>query len=378
MAKWFCGIQCYKIPVLSHNGNTATTNPDKCVLLHRVFFPEVTTQVMAAPTGHVTECPFVDIMKNEVTEALATCKNTSAPGHSSIGYKLIKWAWQIAPEEILLLFQSCLTVGYHPTIWKDAIAVAIPKPNKKDYSAAKAYQPISLLECFSKLLKKIVARHLTFDAGWHNLIPPTQFSGRQNTSINDAALTVVHDIQRAWQYGHVATVLTFDISEYFNNIHHDFLVQMLKAKGFPANLVQWTRSFLKDRTISMSINDDIGDPVPFNNGMPQGSPLSPCFSSFYTADLLEHYNNATIQAGYALSLYMYIDDGFLMCISPSLDKNVEILKNELHSINIWLQRWGLSFDAKKSELMHFSKRKKDPSPPITITDIFRRTKTIVA
>jgi hypothetical protein len=60
------------------------------VLLHRVFFPEVTTQVMAAPTGHVTECPFVDITKNEVTEALATCKNNSAPDHSSIGYKLIK------------------------------------------------------------------------------------------------------------------------------------------------------------------------------------------------------------------------------------------------------------------------------------------------
>jgi retron-type reverse transcriptase len=88
----------------------------------------------------------------------------------------------------------------------------------------------------------------------------------------------------------------------------------------------------------MSINEDIGNPVPFDTGVPQGSPLSPCFSSFYTADLLEHYNNAIIQDGYALSLYMYIDDGFLMCISPSLDKNVKILKNELWFIKIWLQK----------------------------------------
>jgi Endonuclease-reverse transcriptase len=172
MAKWFCGIQCYKIPVLSHNGNTATTNTDKCMLLHEVFFPEVTTQVTACSTGQTTEQPFVNIMKSEVAEALTTCKNTSAPGRSSIGYKLIKWAWQIVSEEILLLFQSCLTVGHHPLIWKDTIAVVIPKPNKSDYSAAKAYRPISLLKCFSKLLEKIVARRLTFDAGQHNLIPP--------------------------------------------------------------------------------------------------------------------------------------------------------------------------------------------------------------
>jgi Reverse transcriptase (RNA-dependent DNA polymerase) len=140
-------------------------------------------------------------------------------------------------EEILLLFQSCLTVGHHLLIWKDAIAVTIPKPNKSDYSAAKAYCPISLLKCFSKLLEKIVARCLTFDAGQHNLIPPTQFSRCQNTSINNAALMVVHDIQRAWQCGYIATVLTFDISGYFNNIHHSFLVQMLKARGFSSNLV---------------------------------------------------------------------------------------------------------------------------------------------
>jgi ribonuclease HI len=223
-----------------------------------------------------------------------------------------------------------------------------------------------------------VARRLTFDAGRYNLIPPMQFAGRRNASINDAALTVVHDIQRAWQRGLVATVLTFDISGYFNNIQHSFLVQMLEAKGFPQCLVHWVESFLSNRTIAMSINEDVGEPVPFNVGVPQGSPLSPCFSSFYTADLIEYYSDVVVQDGYALSLYMYIDDGFLMCISPSLDHNVSVIRKEIAYINTWLKSRGLGFEAEKSDLMHFSRRKRDNSPPITITDSFGKTETIVA
>jgi ribonuclease HI len=378
MARWFRGIRRYKIPALVHNGRTATTNADKRTLLYEVFFPEVRSQVNATPTSHKAERTHINITKGEVLEALASCKDTSAPGRSAIGYKLVKWAWHSESDAILSIFQACLSVGHHPTIWKNAVAVAVPKPNKSDYSAAKAYRPISLLECISKLLEKIIARRITFEMGRHKLVSPSQFAGRRNTSINDAALTVIHDIQRAWQFGHVATILTFDISGYFNNIHHGYLIKMLKAKGFATNLVLWTESFLKDRTITMSINDDSGAPAPFTTGVPQGSPLSPCFSSLYTADLLDHYDKQVIQNGYTLSLYMYIDDGLLMCISPTLDRNVEVLKNELNFIKLWLKGRGLGFDVEKSELMHFSKRRRDPSPPITITDTFDRTETIVA
>jgi Reverse transcriptase (RNA-dependent DNA polymerase) len=172
-----------------------------------------------------------------IFEALALYKDISAPGCSAIRYKLIKWAWYSKSDAILLLFQACLSVGYYPTIWKNVVAVVVSKPNKSNYLAAKAYQPISLLKYISKLLENIIARRLTFEMGQHRLIPPSQFAGQCNTSINDVALTIVYDIQRAWQFGHVATIFTFDISGYFNNIHHSYLIKMLEAKGFIASLV---------------------------------------------------------------------------------------------------------------------------------------------
>jgi hypothetical protein len=54
----------------------------------------------------------------------------------------------------------------------------------------------------------------------------------------------------------------------------------------------------------MSINNYSRALVPFTIGVPQEFPLSPFFSSLYTADLLEHYDNQVIQNGYTLLLYI--------------------------------------------------------------------------
>jgi len=70
--------------------------------------------------------------------------------------------------------QRCLTAGYHPKQWRKAIAVALRKPNKPDYSNPWAYRLITLLECLGKILEKIVAQRLTFLAGKLGLIPPNQ------------------------------------------------------------------------------------------------------------------------------------------------------------------------------------------------------------
>ena len=57
-------------------------------------------------------CP--PITESEIAEALKPTSNSSAPGKSGHGYKLVKWAWGAALEWFVLLFNSCLFAGYHP------------------------------------------------------------------------------------------------------------------------------------------------------------------------------------------------------------------------------------------------------------------------
>jgi len=58
---------------------------------------------------------------------------------------------------MMALMQKCLETGYHPKAWCKAIAVALGKPNKPNYSNPRAYQLIMLLECLGKVLKKVIA-----------------------------------------------------------------------------------------------------------------------------------------------------------------------------------------------------------------------------
>jgi hypothetical protein len=56
--------------------------------------------------------------------------------------------------------------------------VVIPKPNKPNYSNAKAYRPIALLNCLGKVLEKLMATGLSSMSKSHNLLHPDQIGGR--------------------------------------------------------------------------------------------------------------------------------------------------------------------------------------------------------
>ena len=142
--------------------------------------------------------------------------------------------------------KHCLQVGYHPKVWQKAIAVALQKPHKPDYSNPRAYRLIQLLECLGKILEKIIARWLAYLDGKQNLIPSTQFEGLPNCSTSDVILTFVNDIQAAWTHGKVTTALTFDIKGYFDFVNHNRLINILQTKWIPLPMVQWTASFLED------------------------------------------------------------------------------------------------------------------------------------
>jgi hypothetical protein len=143
---------------------------------------------------------------------------------------------------------------HHPKSWKEAVVCVIPKPNHADYTYAKNFRPIALLECLGKLLKKVVAKLIYRDMDKHQIVPTTQFRGRNASSMLDAGLALLHDIQSAQQAGLQCGILLFDIQGFFDNINHARLVQILADLGFAPEIVRWCRSFLQDRTVRLCFN----------------------------------------------------------------------------------------------------------------------------
>jgi hypothetical protein len=131
--------------------------------------------------------PFTLFSKEELLDLLKQTANKSAPGISGIGWDLLKRGWPHCNDLLTNIFSSCIRLGHHPSRWKEATVVVIPKPNKSDYSLAKAHCPISLLETMSKLMEKAVAKRFQYNIVKEGLIHTNQFGGRTHHALMQAS-----------------------------------------------------------------------------------------------------------------------------------------------------------------------------------------------
>jgi hypothetical protein len=354
VAAWRHGRQSSLIPALvGRDGSLVYDHEGMASLLSERFFAEATSPI--PPSFHddpppLPPRPFHTFTESEITLLLKATSNKSAPGSSGIDWSLLKKGWDAAKGHLIDVYNACLILGHHPPQWKEAKVVAIPKPDKADYSLPKAHRPISLLETMSKLLEKAVAKRMQHDIVAHELIYTNQFGGRAHSSCLDAGLTLLHDVQSAHRAGLKAGILLFDVRGFFDNVNHRRMTAILENSGYPPELVRWSAAFLENRRVRLSFNnlvsEERGQPI----GVPQGSPLSPVFSITYTSALLSKmrgWNNS--------SLGMYVDDGILFACAQEWEEVERLLRARYTICEEWLRRSGLAIEPDKTELLFFQK-----------------------
>ena len=354
---WRHGRRNNKIPpLLKLDGTLATSHTDLCQVLSDWFFPIVPKPVPDSDPSDPSPLPprdFAPISKEEVSRNLSCTSNKSAPGPTGITYKLLKWCHSASPSRLTSIFNAAISLGHHP--WCSAMVVPIPKPGKIDYWVAKAYRPISLLECCGKLLEQIVSKHVLLDTARFQLFPPQQFGSCDYHMASDTVLSMVHTVQTCVKSGHVAALLLFDIQGFFDNLHVSRLVHIFCILGFALSLCDWVRSFLTDRRITLSFNGKPLLEVVLNHGTPQGSPLSPILSAIYILPLLH-----LMEAWRFRSLSSYIDDGAIVATSTTHHSVIQKCTDGFFIVADWLLRNGLRLDPDKTEFIAFQPRRANP------------------
>jgi ribonuclease HI len=369
LRKWTTGARNYPSPAIQRDGGTpAITHAEKCDALRRKLFkppPELADNPMPdLENARPNDIQHTRVTKAEVREALYTQSPKKAPGVSQISFQALRWIWQAESDTLYAIIHHCAEAGYHPRPWRTAVAVALRKPRKGDYSAPKSYRLIQLLECLGKVLEKVQATRLSYLVETERLVPETQFGGRPGSSTVDAMMSYVEDVEAARNHKLVTSVLTFDISGFFDNVNHNRLLRVLREKRIPLPLIRWVASFLTDRQAAVCLDGKRGEMAPIETGIPQGSPVSPVLSILYTADLPQvigdiSTNNKNTDKTTPTAFKMYMDDGHITVSSKTLETNVATLSKQFRKVRDWLRRAGLTADLDKSELIHHTWRRMD-------------------
>ena len=266
---------------------------------------------------------------------------------------------QLLPAVTAVINQS-LHTGVFPSVFKEAIIKPLLKKPSLDLNSLKSYRPISNLFFFSKVTEKIVLSQLSAYLNANNLFPTSQSAYRPGHSTETALLNMMNDILHALDNGDVTVVTLLDLSAAFDTIDHNILCQRLEhLYGISGTPLNWFRSYLSNRTQTVTINNKLSQPTLLKFGVPQGSVLGPILFILYTKPL------TTLIRRHSISNQSFADDTQLhdSCRPDQIDTSVQGMQDCISDVKTWMTSNKLKLNDDKTEcLLIVSNRTSLPNP----------------
>jgi hypothetical protein len=344
----------------------AWDNTSKCKVLLDSFFPAPPDSTAPSDSAtHLDPVPDLpEISLSAIKRAILALKPFKAPGPDGLPACVYKFGAELLADHLLPIFRGSLRLGIYPKTWKQSRTVVLRKPGKPNYSVAKAYRPIALLNVASKILSACVAERLKTLADKHKWLPEHHFGGRPGRSTTDALHFFVKTVKDAWARGQVASALFLDIKGAFPHALPARLADNMRKLGVPAVYVRWMLSKLDRRTTCLAFDDFESEQLPIRNGIDQGCPLSAIFYLLYNSGLVKVPRERSKELCIA-----YIDDVTYLAWGSDFHETHAVLQDMMNRPSGALE-WSAShfseFELNKTACVDFSRSKDKQRPPLMI------------
>lgn len=293
-----------------------------------------------------------DLDEEQVLHTIKKLSPDKAPGPDRIINRILKQCAQVLSKPITRLFQQCLVLSHHPRQFKWSTTVVLRKPQRDNYTRAKSFRPIALINTLGKLLEKIVADRISQATETHSLLPNFQMGARRNRSAATALELLTEQIHTVWAQdpGLMASVLSLDISGAYDHVSHKRLLHNMKVARLPGWVERFTHSFLQGRSTQLTFGGYTSPQIPTPTGIPQGSSLSPILYLYFASNLLiELKRGSTFPLG-------FVDDTNILTFSRSTEQNCRVLEEANNTCEQWAATHGSAFSPDKYHLIHFTRR----------------------
>ena len=256
--------------------NKTTTDPNVIANGFNNFFVTIGPQLAKNIKSDINPLSYVksvnksmvltDVTSTEARNVIASLKNSSS-GNDEFPPFVGKSCVDPYIEPLTHPINLSLRSGVFPSELKLAKVVPIFKAG--DTSAINNYRPISVLSFFSKVFKKIVYNHVLDFIDDNNVLYDYQYGFRHSHSTQQAIITLVDQITKSLDKGHIAITILLDLKKAFDTVDHRILLRKLYAYGIRGALLKWFESYLTGRTQYVAFNGTNSDIHYVKCGVPQ-------------------------------------------------------------------------------------------------------------
>ena len=231
--------------------------------------PTVTNAKLTEAEKLILEAPLTAL---EFEKSMSESNLSSAPGTDGISNKFIRHFWSYFKNPLLNYANHCFNTGQLTESFRGAKIRLIPK--KGDTSKIKNWRPISLLNCFYKILSRVLTNRLRV---YIDKLTPVCQKGYSETRQCQEVLISVSDCVSKCNYRKIrGALLSLDISKAFDTLSHTFLDSTLAFFNFGDNYRRWVRILATNRTACIILSDSkMSRTFNLERGNAQGDTISP-------------------------------------------------------------------------------------------------------
>ena len=147
------------------------------------------------------------------------------------------------------------------------------------------YRPITITNSLSKRFEKLLHKQINQNLSSDKLLSPLQFGFLEKISTQDVLICFTESIcEHVYKNDSIYSVC-IDLSEAFDPVSHQVLMDKLKLIGFNGDVLELIFSFLLHRSQQVVINNTVSDIIETSQGVPQGTVLGPFLFNIYINDI---------------------------------------------------------------------------------------------
>ena len=187
----------------------------------------------------------VPLTDAEVRNTFYSMKTNKSPGYDGISFNATNNVFDFTVEPLRYIFSNSLTQGIFPEEMKITRKTPIYKGGDKENTVN--YRPISVLPCFSKILKRIMYNRLYLYLNENNLLYNKQFGFKQGHSTDHAIVQLTDRIHEMFNKNIFILGVFIDLSKAFDIVNHKILLKKVSHYEIKNKNLDWFTCYLSNK-----------------------------------------------------------------------------------------------------------------------------------